>query len=86
MVSNGGNNEGLFRAGIMHAGSPLPTGNIESLQPFYDTVVEHANCTAAADTLDCLRGVPADTLLQAAKAVPNVFDYPVSTQLSSRVW
>ncbi len=74
MITNGGNNEGLFRAGIMHAGGPLPTGDIEIQQPFYDTVVAHANCTGAADTLQCLRGVSADTLLQAAKDVPNLFD------------
>lgn len=85
MVTNGGNNEGLFRAGIMHAGSPLPTGDIEIQQQFYDTVVEHANCTAAADTLECLRGVSADTLLAAGKAVPNTFDYSVSTYLLDRM-
>ncbi|EIW62500.1 carotenoid ester lipase precursor [Trametes versicolor FP-101664 SS1] len=76
MVTNGGNNEGLFRAGIMHAGGPLPTGDIEILQPFYDTVVAHANCTGAADTLECLRQVPAATLQEAGAAVPNLFDYP----------
>ncbi|KAL1942493.1 hypothetical protein VTO73DRAFT_6095 [Trametes versicolor] len=76
MVTNGGDNEGLFRGAIMHAGSPLPTGDIETLQPFYDAVVEHAGCAAAEDTLACLRHVPADTLLTAAAAVPNLFDYP----------
>ncbi|KAL1945641.1 hypothetical protein VTO73DRAFT_1643 [Trametes versicolor] len=75
MVTNGGDNEGLFRAGIMHAGSPLPTGDIEIQQRFYDTVVEQANCTSPADTLECLRQISANTLLQAAKAVPNTFDY-----------
>jgi len=28
MITNGGNNEGLFRAGFMQSGSPLPVGNI----------------------------------------------------------
>lgn len=83
MVTNGGNNEGLFRAGIMHAGGTLPTGDIELQQPFYDMVVAHANCTGAVDTLECLRQVPADTLRHAGEAVPNIFDYPVSTHLSS---
>lgn len=78
MVTNGGNNEGLFRGGIMHAGSPLPTGDIESIQPAYDTIVDQAGCAAAADTLNCLRQVPAATLLKAATAVPNLFDLPVS--------
>ncbi|KAJ8495240.1 hypothetical protein ONZ51_g1826 [Trametes cubensis] len=76
MVTNGGDNEGLFRGAIMNSGSPLPTGDIELQQPAYDTVVEHAGCTNAEDTLECLRGVSADTLMAAAAAVPNLFDYP----------
>ncbi|EIW62477.1 alpha/beta-hydrolase [Trametes versicolor FP-101664 SS1] len=76
MVTNDGNTEGLFRGGIMHAGSPLPTGDIEALQPAYDIVVEQAGCAAAADTLECLRQVPAATLLNAAAALPNLFDLP----------
>lgn len=28
MMTNGGNNEGLFRAGFLQSGSPLPIGNI----------------------------------------------------------
>ncbi|OJT05053.1 hypothetical protein TRAPUB_4118 [Trametes pubescens] len=76
MVTNGGNTEGLFRGGIMHAGSPLPTGDIESIQPAYDIVIEQAGCAAAADTLECLRQVPAATLLKAGAALPNLFDLP----------
>lgn len=86
MVTNGGNNEGLFRAGIMHAGGPLPTGDIELQQPFYDMVVAHANCTDAEDTLECLRQIPADTLQKAGEAVPNILDYSVSTCPSSETW
>ncbi len=82
MVTNGGNTEGLFRGGIMHAGSPLPTGDIESIQPAYDIVVEQAGCAAAADTLECLRQVPAATLLKAGAVLPNLFDLPVSIRLS----
>lgn len=82
MVTNGGNTEGLFRGGIMHAGSPLPTGDIEALQPAYDIVVEQAGCASATDTLECLRQVPAATLLKAAAALPNLFDLPVKTLLS----
>ncbi|KAI0326862.1 carotenoid ester lipase precursor [Cubamyces sp. BRFM 1775] len=75
MVANDGDNEGLFRGAIMNSGSPLPTGDIELQQSSYDTVVEHAGCAEADDTLECLRGVPADTLMAAAAAVPNLFDY-----------
>ncbi|KAI0656620.1 carotenoid ester lipase precursor [Cubamyces menziesii] len=76
MVANNGDNEGLFRGAIMESGSPLPTGDTELQQPSYDTVVQHAGCAGEADTLKCLRGVSADTLMAAAEAVPNLFDYP----------
>ncbi|CDO75771.1 hypothetical protein BN946_scf185039.g7 [Trametes cinnabarina] len=75
MITNGGNNEGLFRAGIMNSGSPTPTGDIEILQPFYDTVVANAGCAGAADTLECLRTVSTETLLTASAALPNILSY-----------
>lgn len=78
MVTNGGNNEGLFRGAIMNAGSPVPTGDITEQQPYYDQIVEHAGCSNATDTLDCLRKVPSQTLLAAAATLPNLFEYPVS--------
>ncbi|PIL26978.1 hypothetical protein GSI_10116 [Ganoderma sinense ZZ0214-1] len=66
MVTNHRNTEGLFRAAIMSAGSPLPTGDIEELQ-----------CGGTSDTLVCLRQVsgPADNLTAAAAALPNLFSY-----------
>ncbi|CDO74219.1 hypothetical protein BN946_scf184718.g3 [Trametes cinnabarina] len=76
MITNGGNNEGLFYGAIMDSGSPLPTGDIELLQPFYETVVEHAGCARAADTLACLRTVSTETIMTASAAVPNLFNYP----------
>ncbi|KAI9059112.1 alpha/beta-hydrolase [Trametes sanguinea] len=78
MITNGGNNEGLFRGAIMNSGSPLPTGSIDSpsLQSAYDTVVEHAGCAGAADTLECLRTVSTETIMNASAVVPNLFDYP----------
>ncbi|RPD58843.1 carotenoid ester lipase precursor [Lentinus tigrinus ALCF2SS1-7] len=75
MVTNGGNNEGLFRGAIMNAGSPIPTGDITELQQFYDQIVAHAGCANATDTLDCLRKIPAANLTAAAATVPNLFDY-----------
>ncbi|KAI8975912.1 carotenoid ester lipase precursor [Trametes punicea] len=76
MVTNGGDNEGLFRGAVMMSGSPIPTGDIELLQPSYDTVVEQSGCAGEDDTLECLRTVSTDTLMKAAAAVPNLFDYP----------
>ena len=81
MLANKGDTEGLFRGAVMNAGSPLPTGDITHLQPSYDEIVQHAGCANASDTLDCLRGVPADTLLAAAATIPSVFGYPVRDAL-----
>lgn len=80
MVTNGGHTEDLFRGAIMNAGSPIPTGDITNQQPYYNTVVEHAGCANATDTIDCLRHVPTDTLVAAAGTIPNLFEYPVSSQ------
>ncbi|KAI0703918.1 alpha/beta-hydrolase [Earliella scabrosa] len=76
MVTNGGNTEGLFRGAIMSAGSPPPTGHIADHQSTYDAVVQEVGCASAADTLECLRHVSADTLLAAATSQPFIFDYP----------
>ncbi|TFK82847.1 alpha/beta-hydrolase [Polyporus arcularius HHB13444] len=76
MVTNGGDTEGLFRGAIMSSGSPLPSGDITNLQLTYDTIVEHAGCANSSDTLECLRQVPADTLLAAAETLPSLFGYP----------
>lgn len=62
----------------MAAGSPIPTGDITLLQPQYDQLVEEAGCSDATDTLECLRQVPAATLVDAGKTLPNLFDYAVS--------
>ena len=59
----------------MSAGSPLPTGDISRFQPYYDTIVSSAGCANATDTLDCLRHVPLDTLMDAVAPLPNVLGY-----------
>ncbi|KAI0351842.1 alpha/beta-hydrolase [Trametes cingulata] len=75
MLTNGGNNEGLFRGAIMHSGSPLPTGDIERLQPYYDAIVANTTCKGSDDTLDCLRKLPGEELLAAAFTLPSLFGY-----------
>ncbi|KAI1784669.1 carotenoid ester lipase precursor [Ganoderma leucocontextum] len=75
MVTNGGNDEGLFRGAIMSAGSPIPTGDIAELQPFYDQIVDVVGCSGTNDTLGCLRQVPAANLTVAAGTIPNLFSY-----------
>ncbi|KDR71926.1 hypothetical protein GALMADRAFT_785342 [Galerina marginata CBS 339.88] len=75
MVANGGNNEGLFRAAFMQSGSPLPFGDITEGQPHYDALVEETGCTGSADTLECLRALPFDTLKAAVDKSPGIFDF-----------
>ncbi|KAH7928750.1 alpha/beta-hydrolase [Leucogyrophana mollusca] len=75
MVTNGGDPEGLFRAAFMESGSPIPVGDITHGQKYYDAIVEQTGCAAAADTLECLRGVPYDTLMDAVNNSPFIFSY-----------
>ncbi|KAJ7101536.1 carotenoid ester lipase precursor [Mycena belliarum] len=75
MLANGGNTEGLFRAGFMQSGSPIPVGPIENGQKYYDAIVAQTGCSGAADTLACLRTVPYAKLLAAQNASPGIFSY-----------
>lgn len=62
MLANDGNTEGLFRAGFMQSGSPIPVADITHGQKYYDAVVSQTGCSGSADTLACLRTVPFKTL------------------------
>ncbi|EHA56295.1 lipase 2 [Pyricularia oryzae 70-15] len=65
LIAYGGRDDGLFRAAISQSGAPSGLGRMttpESWQPAYDALVSKAGCADAADSLDCLRGVPADAL------------------------
>ena len=68
----------LFRAALMDSGSVIPADPVDcpKSQVVYDTVVKAAGCSAAADTLACLRTVNYTTYLNAANSVPGIFDYP----------
>jgi acetylcholinesterase len=78
MVANDGNSDGLFRAAFMQSGSPLPVGDILGGQKYYDALVSETGCSSASDTLQCLREVPYETLLDAMNQSPNLFSYQVS--------
>ncbi|KAH9066827.1 carotenoid ester lipase precursor [Lactarius vividus] len=75
MLTNNGNNEGLFRGAIMQSGGPIPVGDIENGQQYYDFMVEKTGCSEAWDTLDCLRKVPYATYKRAMDDSPNFFAY-----------
>ncbi|KAJ5580014.1 Triacylglycerol lipase (LipA) [Penicillium hispanicum] len=68
LVTNGGDNEGLFRAAIMDSGNAVgPSYNgTEWHQPMYDRIVERAGCTDATNTLQCLRNLPYETIYDVA--------------------
>ncbi|THU87322.1 carotenoid ester lipase precursor [Dendrothele bispora CBS 962.96] len=75
MLANGGDTEGLFRAGFMQSGSPIPVGDITNGQPYYDALVQQTGCSGSADTLQCLREVPYATLKAAVDASPGIFSF-----------
>lgn len=77
MIMNGGDNEGLFRGGIMQSGGPIPVGDIEHGQIYYDDVVKKTGCEDATDTLDCLRRVPYSKLKGAIDESPDIFAFQV---------
>ncbi|KAJ7464059.1 carotenoid ester lipase precursor [Mycena latifolia] len=75
MLTNNGDNEGLFRGAFMESGSPIPVGPIEHGQKYYDAIVQQTGCSGSADTLACLRTVPYAKLKAAQDASPFIFAY-----------
>jgi carboxylesterase type B len=68
---------GLFRGAIMNSGSIVPADPVDCPkgQAIYDTVVAAAGCSSSSDTLECLRAVPYETLLNATNSVPGILSY-----------
>ncbi|OAL52234.1 cholinesterase [Pyrenochaeta sp. DS3sAY3a] len=60
LVSQGGDNHGLYRAAILESGGATVDAynGTDYYQPIYDSIVSKTNCNKAYDTLDCLRHVP----------------------------
>lgn len=77
MVTNRGNPEGLFRAAFMQSGGIYAVGDITHGQPYYDALVAETGCSGAKDTLQCLREVPYETMLNAVNKSPGVLAYQV---------
>ncbi|KAF9018569.1 carotenoid ester lipase precursor [Hymenopellis radicata] len=82
MLVNDGDTEGLFRGVFVHSGSPLPTGDLEHGQQYYDAIVKETGCAGSVDTLACLRTVPYDTLQVAVNRSPFIFGYQVLVPLA----
>ncbi|KAF8833187.1 alpha/beta-hydrolase [Paxillus ammoniavirescens] len=79
MVANDGNPDGLFRAAFMQSGSLFPFGDILQGQKYYDALVSETKCSSASDTLQCLREVPYEKLLDAVNNSPSGFSYESTT-------
>lgn len=64
LTAFGGRDDKLFRAGIMESGGSITSspGNYTIFQSSYDTLVTNVNCANTADSLQCLREVPFETL------------------------
>lgn len=82
MITNGGDNEGLFRGAVMQSGGPIPVGDIEHGQQYYDFIVDETGCKNSPDTLECIRGVPYATFKKAMDASPNMFSYQVGAYVA----
>jgi len=77
MLAFGGKTDGLFRAGLMMSGAPIPVGDITKGQKYYDAVVRDTGCSSANDTLACLRTVSYESLKTAIDRSPSIFSYQV---------
>jgi len=77
MLAFGGTTDGLFRAGLMMSGAPIPVGDITKGQKYYDAIVLETGCSSANDTLACLRAVSYDSLKAAIDKSPSIFSYQV---------
>ncbi|EMD01294.1 hypothetical protein BAUCODRAFT_82446 [Baudoinia panamericana UAMH 10762] len=65
LTAYNGRDDKLFRAGIMESGNPVNYNSfldVDTYQPLYNAMVNATGCSAAVDTLDCLRQVPFATL------------------------
>ena len=70
LVANNGANQGLFHAALMESQSMPPIRLYEAQQFQYDHLVKRAGCDGNPDTLNCLRGLPVETVLKSAVGEP----------------
>ena len=85
LVANGGDSEGLFRGAFMESGAPIPVADVTDGQGDYDALVQETGCQGSADTLECLRQVPFNTLMAAVNKSPGIFAEQVSLQCFTRL-
>jgi acetylcholinesterase len=92
LISNGGDNEGLYRAAILESGGATVDAynGTDYYQPLYDSVVSTLNCSEAYDTVDCLRHIPYTDLYNTLSDIGSSiyrFDYmPIIDGKLLREW
>ncbi|KAH6883326.1 carotenoid ester lipase-like protein precursor [Alternaria rosae] len=65
LLAYGGRDESLFRAAIVQSGGPANFArgmSVRAQDGFYDDLLGQTGCMLAEDSLDCLRGLPAEVL------------------------
>ncbi|KAI0763837.1 carotenoid ester lipase [Trametes elegans] len=75
MLANGGEPEGLFRAGWMESGSVTPVGNVSEIQSTFDFIASEASCSDAIDILQCLRLTSTDVIKFAMDKTPTYLSF-----------
>lgn len=71
------NGQPLFCGVIMNSGSIIPADPVDcpKAQNVYNNVVKAAGCSSSSETLECLRSVPYETMLNAANSVPGILGH-----------
>ncbi|EPE32761.1 alpha/beta-Hydrolase [Glarea lozoyensis ATCC 20868] len=67
LLAYGGKHDNLFQAAISESGAPVwhaPTANVALWQPTYNGFVNAAGCGNSSDSLNCLRSVSNETLVE----------------------
>ncbi|KAI1318295.1 putative carboxylesterase [Xylariaceae sp. FL0255] len=72
LTAYGGRDDGLFRAAILQSGSPVEgTSNRRyPVQELYNSLVTSTRCASAEDSLDCLRHLPYEEIVDALETSP----------------
>ncbi|EIW80165.1 sterol esterase [Coniophora puteana RWD-64-598 SS2] len=78
MLANDGQLNGLFSGAVTQSGFTEAFHDISEQQPVYDQIVSLTNCTNPPQgntTLDCIRAVDYQTLVNAVNQVPPLLSY-----------
>ena len=81
LTAYGGRDDGLFRAAIMQSGSPVAqtSSRHHPAQELYDNLITSTGCSAAEDSLNCLRHLPFEELSKAFEDSPYGIGAMVNT-------